>query len=513
MKHTFLSIRSAAFALLLPLFAACGSDPDELPVQGNSVPLAIRVNMDGFSDELEVSTRAFDDGRRTFFQDGDCVGIIVLKDGTDPTQQTVTYNSSTRSWTTGGGDTYDETGATTYVPYFPYQADLSLTDVDDGATALAAIKTEIQPKTEQRTAADYRASDLLAGSCTYSGGTLSISLTHAYSLLWLQGGTEYTTSDDYVYRTPLTDVVVNYNQTLLYPNSSADGCRLVVNAGAAPLSGIDIKWFYTVTGGKTYQITAGSLPDAGKYRLYRNVTAGGMRPLQVGDYYYSDGSIVPNDTETPPSEGCSGIVCWVGSDAFDEDPLLKRDYPGCTHGLVVALQDAGSMIWSDKYEMITTAWINEAGNPYNGIVNLQETGKRCGYSNTLALADYNAGKYNSAVNVSDGKRVLPIDAIQQYADEYPAPTNSSGWYFPSIMELQYVCWGQGNGSGTSGRDNLNTNISKVGGILFGGDHYWSSTEDSYDSLDAWYVYFFNGIVDDYGYKSYRTYRVLPLLAF
>ena len=513
MKHTFLSIRSAAFALLLPLFAACGSDPDELPVQGNSVPLAIRVNMDGFSDELEVSTRAFDDGRRTFFQDGDCVGIIVLKGGSTPTQQTVTYNSSTRSWTTGSGDTYDDTNATTYVPYFPYQADLSLTDVTDDATALAAIKTKIQPKTDQRTAADYRASDLLAGSCTYSGGTLIISLTHAYSLLWLQAGTEYSTSDDYVYRTPLTDVVVNYNQTLLYPNSSADGCRLVVNAGAAPLSGIDIKWFYTVTGVKTYQITAGSLPDAGKYRLYRNVTAGGMRPLQVGDYYYSDGGIVPNDTEIPPSEGCSGIVCWVGSHAFDEDPLLKRDYPGCTHGLVVALQDAGDMHWSDEYEMITTGWINKENNPYKDIVDLRETNKRCGYSNTLALADYNAGKYSSAVGSSNGKRVLPIDAIQQYAKNHPAPANSSGWYFPSVMELQYVCWGQGNGSGTSGRDNLNTNISKVGGILFDSGYYWSGTEYSSFSYSAWYVGFNNGGVNGYGGKDRSTYRVRPLLAF
>lgn len=511
MKHTFLSIRSAAFALLLPLFAACGSDPDEVPVQGNSAPLAIRVNMDGFSDELEVSTRAFDDGRRTFFQDGDCVGIIVLKGGSKPTQQTVTYNSSTRSWTTGSGDTYDDTSATTYVPYFPYQADLSLTDVNDDATALAAIKTKIQPKTDQHTAADYRTSDLLAGSCTYSGGTLIISLTHAYSLLWLQAGTEYSTSDDYVYRTPLTDVVVNYNQTLLYPNSSADGCRLVVNAGTAPLSGIDIKWFYTVTGGKTYQITVGFLPDAGKYRLYRNVTAGGMRPLQVGDYYYSDGGIVPNDTEIPPSEGCSGIVCWVGSHAFDEDPLLKRDYPGCTHGLVVALQDAGDMHWSDEYEMITTAWINNEVNPYKDNVDLRKTDKRCGYSNTLALADYNAKKYGSAVGSSNGKRVLPIDAIQQYAKNHPAPANSSGWYFPSVMELKYVCWGQGNGSGTSGRDNLNTYINKVDGIPFGSGYYWSSTESSGYSSYAWYVGFGNGC--HYGRKDNYTYRVRPLLAF
>lgn len=514
MKHTLLSIRSAALALLLPLLAACSSTLDEqLPVQDNSVPLAIRVNMDGFSDELEVSTRAFDDGARTFFQDGDCVGIIVLKNGTTATQQIVTYDAATRSWTAGGGDTYDNTGATTYVPYFPYKADLSLDDITDGATALAAIKAQIRPKSDQRTAAAYRASDLLTGSCTCSGSTLTISLSHAYSLLWLQAGTEYSTTDDYVYRTPVTSVAVNYNETLLYPNSSVDGCRLVVDAGAPPSSGITMRWFYTLTDGNTYQITAGSLPDAGKYHLYRNVTAGGMRPLQVGDYYYSDGGIVPNDTETPPSEGCIGIVCWVGRDAFEQDPLLKNDRPGCTHGLVVALQDS-SMHWSDSYEMITTAWVNKEGNPYKDVVDLRAENKRCGYSNTLALKDYNAGKYSSNVNSNNNYRVLPIDAIEQYAVENPAPANSSGWYFPSIMELKYVCWGQGNGGGINGRNNLSTYINKVGGTIFVNALYWSSTESSgHSGNDAWYVVFFNGGVGDYGYKYSDTFRVRPLLAF
>lgn len=511
MKHTLLSIRSAALALLLLLFAACNSDLHELPVQDNSVPAAIRVHMDGFSDELEVSTRAFDDGARTFFQDGDCVGIIALNNGS-ATQQTVTYDAATRSWTAGSGDTYDNTGTTTYVPYFPYKEDLSLSNITNATTALAAIKTHIQPKSDQRAAADYRASDLLTGSCTYSGSILTISLSHAYSLLWLQAGTEYSTPDDYVYRTPVTSTVVNCNETLLYPNSSVDGCRLVMDAGTPPSSGITMRWFYTLTDGKTYQITAGSLPDAGKYHLYRNVTDGGMRPLQVGDYYYSDGCIVPNDTETPPSEGCIGIVCWVGRNTFNEDPLLKADHPGCTHGLVVSLQDASSMHWSDSYEMITTVWINKEGNPYKDVVNLRAEDKRCGYSNTLALKDYNAGKYSSNVNSNNGYRVLPIDAIEQYAVENPAPANSSGWYFPSVMELKYVCWGQGNGQSTSGRNNLNNYMNKVGGIIFGDGSYWSSTEDSSDSYYARTVYFDSGSVDSY-YKNNRAGRVRPLLAF
>lgn len=286
MKHILLSIRFAAFASLLSLLGACSSEFNELPVQDNpSAPLTIRVNMDGFSDELEPSTRAIDDGVHTFFQDGDCVGIIAIKsDGT--TQQTVTYNATSRSWKASDSDTYDD--ATTYVPYFPYDKDLSMDNISSTETALAAIKAAIQPKEDQRTAAAYRASDLLTGSCTYSGNTLSINLAHAYSLLWLQAGTEYSTPDDFIYRTPLSDVVVNYNDMLLYPCLSVDGYRLVVDAKTSPHS---IRWFYTLADGTPYLITA-SIPDAGKYRLYRNVTSGGIRLIKVGDYYLNSATLL-----------------------------------------------------------------------------------------------------------------------------------------------------------------------------------------------------------------------------
>lgn len=269
--------------------------------------------------------------------------------------------------------------------------------------------------------------------------------------------------------------------------------------------------------------------DGGNTNVTSKVPVNGYSDsdLKTGDFYYSDGSTsdggyrkyADNTTATldirpvlTDADGnprtVLGIVFLVGN-ITDEDPLLKNKFPDCTNGLVVALHDAGDMHWSDEYEMITTEWINKEGNPYKDIVDLRKTDKRCGYSNTLALADYNAGKYNSAVGSSPKKHVLPIDAI-----EHPAPANSSGWYFPSVMELKYVCWGQGNGSGTSGRDNLNTYINKVGGTPFDDDYYWSSTEVSGDSYDAWYVHFYSGGVNyGRGSKSSRTFRVRPLLAF
>lgn len=134
--------------------------------------------------------------------------------------------------------------------------------------------------------------------------------------------------------------------------------------------------------------------------------------------------------------------------------------------------------------------------------------KMCGYSNTLALMDYNEAK-------GDGSklRVLPCDAIKKYSEDKPAPTNSSGWYLPSVLELKYVCWEQGaQAQGTTGLEKLNEQAKVTGGTLFGSSGYWSSTENSYDRYHAWYVLFGNGRVY-YDRKDSGAFRVRPLLAF
>lgn len=48
---------------------------------------------------------------------------------------------------------------------------------------------------------------------------------------------------------------------------------------------------------------------------------------------------------------------------------------------------------------------------------------------------------------------------------------------------------------------------------FGNDNYRSSTENSNNDNNAWYVNFDNGNVNNNGNKNNNTYRVRPLLAF
>ena len=180
------------------------------------------------------------------------------------------------------------------------------------------------------------------------------------------------------------------------------------------------------------------------------------------------------------------------------------------------------MTWTyGGYEFVSN-WLAGAqwsdGNPRpDGFTSIQVTDKMQGYANTIALEKYNKyveSKSDDGYGPESNKRVKPVKGLDAFETAHPAPSNSSGWYWPSVYELKYVCWGQDNGQGTTGKNMLNTQIQKVSGSnVFGSGNYWSSTESSYYSYNAWYVSFSNGNVDSYGYKYLNAYRVRPLLAF
>lgn len=269
----------------------------------------------------------------------------------------------------------------------------------------------------------------------------------------------------------------------------------------------------------------------------KNFTSG---ELKIGDYYYSDGKTsdgglrkIYTDGSTkvediPPvltdDRTCIGIVYWIG-DITEKDPLLKRDKPGCTHGLVVSLWDMPApdkpndvtMTWTYGSHEFVNDWLVNAqwsdGNPRpNGFTSIQVEDKMQGYANTIALEEYN--KHIESDNDNQNLLVKPVKGLDAFQNSHPAPSSSSGWYWPSVYELKYVCWGQGNGEGTTGKKMLNTQIQKVSGSnVFGYDRYWSSTEGSFSRNYAWYVSFDSGYASYYGSKDSHAYRVRPLLAF
>lgn len=499
MKHILLYIRFMAITQLL--FTACNSENSEFAEPDHtSAPFTIQVYADGFADAMQPGTRAVDNDSRTYFVQGDCVGIIAISNGT-PTQVSTTYDAETRSWTTSGMGAYN--ASTTYVPYFPYKSDLSLAGINNAETAIAAIKRQIVPLKNQQSATDYRASDLLTGSCEYNSSTLTITLEHAYSLLWLQAGTEYSTAGGYVYRSPAPYVVVTYDGTPYSPyfSGNSDGYRLVVDASDKTDSSAE--WIYTLANGKSYRIES-SLPVAGSYHLYRNVVNGGTRPITMGDYYYSDGSIIPGEIKNPPAEGCIGIVIKAGKDNSgdwkdDCDYKFKDGKTDMTtiHGYVLALNEGNggnTCTWSPSNTPIENT----------DMMNRDQNTGFYGYKNTQAIILFNKK------NNGDLSSAFPAayHATAGYEAVCPAPRYSSGWFLPSAGQDKY--W-------LDNKEVLLASIKNIKGKESSGwkendFFYWSSSEYNYiQSPYAWCVYLGYGEIG-LGDKTTNGY-VLAFLAF
>lgn len=523
MKTNLLNI---SILVLLTAVSLCGCSNDDEPVAvTDGTTLTVTARADGFvpaegtAQTAPPQTRAAESGYTTTFVKGDRIGVFAVKDGNviaDCRNVPLTYDGT--AWE---GTVYKYTGAT-YFAYYPYTDGMN--DKTSVSEIVAAFSNAVAIATDQSTYAGYTACDLMTATVEspISGSSLSFSFTHRMSLIEISLPVQkYTTSGDanaYEYSAPVLNPAFSLapgsgnGATTIQPCPMGNGIyRYIVPAGT---SGVTLSGVFHTADGKTIEYSKSSLSlFAGNYKRL-NVTYDGapstptVRALAVGDYYYSDGGIVPGDTPAPPNEGCIGVVYWVES-IIKDDPLLQIDHPGCTHGLVAALQDAGQTVWSSECEDITNNWLKNQGNTY-GITTLKETEKMQGYANTKALEGYN--KSSRVTTENPRREVLPIGLIRSYAGAHPAPASSSGWYFPSVKELKFMCWGQNaSGQSTDGKKMLDGQFGKItGASSLQSGYYWSSTEDVY--VWAWGVGFYNGYVYS-GTKYDSSCWVRAVLAF
>lgn len=231
----------------------------------------------------------------------------------------------------------------------------------------------------------------------------------------------------------------------------------------------------------------------------------------VGDYLYEDGSFSsqPEDGKTPVA-----IVYWLG-DPGEDDALLAGDFPDCTHGLAVSMEQRTSywQYWYDVYQSSISEWIAENAPRFNsiatGIEESDPLNKKTGYNNTKALEAFNADPANAEWPVELAECLL------SFRSEVPAPQGTSGWYIPSAKEISMVCsgdlpgniWGQRNQ--TSNMELLNVAISRIPGMPVLEGLYWSSSE--YDEIDVFDLNFYFGDVY-YAQKDFED-NVRFVLAF
>ena len=533
--------------LSLVLLCACDGSDEELSdmAQQSGEALKLTVSAGDFVTYGDTpDTRAADDGAATTFENGDRIGVIVLDNSGNLLSDNIPYKYNGGSWSfdssngEGKSAVYYDNKATTYLVYFPYSTGAN------GVTAIDGIKSKFYPKEDQQSEADYRASDLMTWQSKSGSAqkTLKVTLTHAYNSVSILPKVHYTLDDgqdtDFLHPAPaISDVyfVTGDEKKLVTPYAAEDGSYRYILP--ADFTG-DVRCFYTLdnkTYNKAFTVSSAQTSNI-RYGSVQNIRMGtyDLDKVRLGDFYCrnssGEGYLIPNEAESlPEGTECIGIVYWLGNIKEDNYGLLEGKFPDGTHGLVVSLWDMPApdngntgMTWTyGGYEWVNN-WLGNAtwseGNPRpQEFTSIQETGKMQGYANTIALEEYNKhveGGTDDGYGPNGSKRVKPVKGLADFEKAHPAPSNSSGWYWPSVYELKYVCWGQDKGEGTSGKNMLNRQIGKIdGGNTFGSADYWSSTEGSYYSYDAWYVYFGNGDVNSYGGKDYSTCRVRPLLAF
>lgn len=181
-------------------------------------------------------------------------------------------------------------------------------------------------------------------------------------------------------------------------------------------------------------------------------------PVNIGDYYYSDGTW---SSTRDNSKTVIGIVFAKASPAT-ADKNMMADYPKCTHGLVVALPEYNSKLGEFGYSSVY-GWLTDNG------YEVPDTSKPNGYGLTKGLTAYRAANsgYCDLFDSVNGPAAKHNNGVT-------SPSGASSWYIPSFRELQLL---------HENKAVVNTALNAAGGTQVTGSMYWSSTFRTYNSYN------------------------------
>lgn len=431
MKGYFMK-SSIALMVLSAALASCTQDE----IVQNDVPtrqtLNISVNTQDFvSEDGSRATTGTDENRPTAFVKGDEMGMYVISnDGTVIcNNEKFVYNGT--AWEAANELYYWKNA--NYIAYYPYNADLTAQNI----TSVEKIKTEFAESDDfytQNTAEAYEKADLmLAEVNSPANGTIQFNLAHQFSMVEInvpvrryktteaQGNFEYTAPVSLTWNTDL-----KIGDNVVAPYSTGKGSFRFIVPSATDLS-LTLDGCLMYDEGVPVYFGSSTKPQSinlasGLCKVY-NVTYGEVkntvvtRDLEVGDYYYSDGSIYPygnqegdNDKSKPVKDGCIGVIFEVGT-GVPNTPW--------THGSVLALKSLGQAKWSANRCTVEGNMIETLSD---------DVTVKSGYEVTLALVKTSGFLWNDAANLAYnlGKG--------EYDSQYAAPVYSSGWYLPSIAD-------------------------------------------------------------------------------
>lgn len=478
--------------VVLLLLSACSSDSDELPGGDTDTPsAALRIEVSASDFINSTNTRATDSGNATTFEDGDCIGITVLDKDSKIISANIPYKYNNGNWSfdsnNGEGKTalYYDNKAKTYLAYFPYNKDA------DNAKSEADLKAKFSPKSDQSSKDAYRVSDLLVWSKTSDTPLkkLEIAFSHAYSSLSLSPSIKCKINGTETAYIPsgISDVSFTIGTEPLLPYKASDGSYWIVvspkETSARWLCGYSDKMYSgtmssTTLSANTRYALVPALEDLGDY---------GLEKAQAGDFYCradnndgtaATGYLIPSSGVSLLSQHkCVGLVFHAGKHTNDKSiyseplvadgPCIPKDGNGVpqVHGYAVALSDAtgnSHCMWGVYGTPLGNYPTDDNGNAVDNYSNNGGDTDWSGYlytKNMKAAAENNGGSLTSNTEADYPAAWYALN----YETTVSAPSNSSGWFLPTISQMWQVY-------------QIRNSFSGIGGSNLQSNWYWSSSE-------------------------------------
>ena len=507
MKNYFMKSSMMLMAVSAALASCTQEDVlQNTPAQPSNNELKLSVSTQDFvSDAQGRAITNNDDKRTSEFENGDQMGLYIFSEDGEVLCDNLLYTYTDGIWTTD--KTIYQYKNAQYVAYFPYCKDLS--GVTGAESITEYFKANILSTVSQTNAETYEQADLMVSTLSQVDGTnVKLTLAHQFSMIELNVPCrKYITSetDGFQYAAPVKmDVKIN-EKTDLY--RVADGVyRMIVAPGTTPTIVGSVEYdenmpinfssssatMNALVAGTFTQFNVTYTDPAVEGLTVDESTGRYIRPLQPGDYYYSDGTIYPyaeGTVDQPITEGCIGVIFEVGTGAPGTD---------WTHGSVLALNNAHKdwTRWGDTPSRLEPV----EGNGSNGLSGEEEFS---------FLKNKMDGYQMSKVLTRSGDCALnKVDQFETTYPQYIAPDGiSSGWYVPSsgqllaIMEnlgdyqITLINYKKDTDNGTAKKnalDKVQKKIETVGGTFWDEDdvasnapqRWWSTTEQNTDNIWA-----------------------------
>lgn len=432
----------------------------------------------------------------TKFEEGDKMGVYAFTD-----DGTVMCKNLPMTYTVDGKWASDSPlyfyKNATYIAYSPYNANISNVELTN-ENAISAITNYFVTTVFTDASKNYSECDLMTASAVTDNNlpeadasAITFNFAHAMSMVEfiipVKNYKSLTTG--YEYSGPVFDVKLQKQEGA---GAKVDVTALALGKGvyrsllapvAADVADKDMTFHGEMMVGDGTQPVYFSTqtafkPEAGKYKKvtvsYTNSPdpAVGERDLKVGDYYYSDGGIVPVETNVAdvPKKNLVGLVFSLTTSAEDQARGWKQGYVVAIK-TVLAKWGAGA----------ATEYLNkdDADAKTAFIANMN------GYDMTVEMRKVQGNSDNICTALSSFEPKLTIGTI-------------SGWYCPSPGQLVAVLENLGgyipsdsedylthNNSRSSAVTALNTRMQSIVGDSSSdfGEFTWSAAESS--ANNAW----------------------------